>query len=117
MGVLHFLPANPLITSPHTLHLGMTQLLHGCCIQQLQSLLKDSIHTVKRRGESSEIVQVKKDNIATLLQWGRNILPSSCTLIRSVTSPRRRSQIAWREWPHQRLPDATVLPSLRQRPW
>ena len=44
MGVLHSLPAHLLITSPHTLHLAITQLQHGCCIHQLQSLLGNSSH-------------------------------------------------------------------------
>jgi len=42
MGVLHSLPAHLLMTSPHTLHLAMTQLQHGCCIHQPQSLLGNS---------------------------------------------------------------------------
>jgi hypothetical protein len=44
MGVLHSQPAHLLITSPHTLHLAITQLQHGCCINQLQSLLGNSFH-------------------------------------------------------------------------
>ena len=44
MGVLHSLPATPAVTSPHTLHLAITQLQPGCCIHQLQSLLGNSSH-------------------------------------------------------------------------
>lgn len=44
MGVLHSLPAHLPITLPRTLHLAITQLQHGCCIHQIQSLFGNLSH-------------------------------------------------------------------------
>jgi hypothetical protein len=48
---------------------------HRDCVSGKQ---KDSIHSVKRRGESSGIVQVKKDSITALLLKGCNLFRSAC---------------------------------------
>ncbi len=67
MGVLHSLPAHLLITSPHTLHLAITQLQHGCCIHQLQSLLGNSSHHL----HSLQVTSARRRPLQQdLLGWG-----------------------------------------------
>src|SRR6267378_7969083 len=67
MGVLHSLPAHLLITSPHTLHLAITQLQHGCCIRQPQSLLGNSSHHL----HSLQVTSARRRPLQQdLLGWG-----------------------------------------------
>jgi hypothetical protein len=61
------LPAHLLITSPHTLHFAITQLQHGCCIHQLQSLLGNPSHHL----HSLQVTSARRRPLQQdLLGWG-----------------------------------------------